>query len=172
MTGLLARAVGAGVEAALVRIDSFDEIMSDLVRQVGTIDTTELDALGATRARVSAARGPTGTPGWPIIRLNAIEVIARPTHCRKVVCSVGGFRDMREAVEAAGVDLIVARTSRDRKGTGADDAFRTAFGSFDIAEFDIPTLEKGRMRYESHQRGIIREALKIGSEWGREGECE
>src|SRR3546814_855480 len=46
VTDLLARAVGAGVEAALVRIDSFDEIMSDLVRQVGTIDTTELDALG------------------------------------------------------------------------------------------------------------------------------
>src|SRR3546814_10184048 len=103
--------------------------MSDLVRQVGTIDTTELDALGATRARVSAARGPTGTPGWPIIRLNAIEVIARPTHCRKVVCSVGGFRDMREAVEAAGVDLIVARTSRGVLGFGADDDFRTAFGS-------------------------------------------
>src|SRR3546814_15706425 len=74
-----------------------DEFMSDLVRQVGTIDTAELDALGATRARVSAARGPTGTPGWPIIRLNAIEVIARPTHCRKVVCSVGGFREIGRA---------------------------------------------------------------------------
>src|SRR3546814_20528760 len=82
-----------------------------------------------------------------------------PTHCRKVVCSVGGFRDMREAVEAAGVDLIVARTSRGVLGFGADDDFRTAFGSFDIAEFDIANLEKGRMRYDSHERGLIRSAL-------------
>ncbi len=156
---LLARAVSAGVEAALVRIDSFDEMMSDLVRQVGTLDTAELDALGASRARVSAARAPTGTPGWPIIRLNAIEVTSRPSHCRKVVCSVGGFRDMREAVEAAGVDLVVARTSRGVLGFGADDDFRAAFGSFDIAEFDIANLEKGRMRYDSHERGLLRSAL-------------
>src|SRR3546814_15450683 len=100
--------------------------MSDLVRQVGTIDTTELDALGATRARVSAARGPPGTPGWPIIRLNAIEVIARPTHCRKVGCSVGGFRDMREAVGAGGVDLVVARPSTGVPGFGADHEVRPA----------------------------------------------
>src|SRR3546814_17371466 len=83
----------------------------------------------------------------------------RLTHCRKVVCSVGGFRDMREAVEAAGVDLIVASTSRGVLGFGADDDFRSSFGSFDIAEFDIAHREKGRMSYDSHERGLIRSAL-------------
>jgi len=165
---LLNRAASAGVEAAVVRIDSFDEIMSDLVRQAGTFETTELDALGAARPRVSAARAPTGAPGWPIIRLNAIEVSVRPTHCRKVVCSVGGFRAMREAVEAAGVDLVVARTSRGVLGFGADDDFRAAFASFDIAEFDIANLEKGRMRYDSHERGLMRSGLirALASEHG------
>src|SRR3546814_14042289 len=66
---------------------------------------------------------------------------------------------MCEAVEAAGGELIVARTSRGVLGFGADDDFRTAFGSFDIAEFDIANLEKGRMRYDSHERGLIRSAL-------------
>lgn len=156
---LIARAADAGVEAAMVRIDSFDEIMSDLVRQIGTLDTAELDTLGATRSRVSAARAPAGTPGWPIIRLNAIEVTVRPTHCRKVVCTIGGFRDMREAVEAAGVDLVVSRTSRGVLGFGADDDFRAAFDSFDVVEFDIASLETGRMRYDSHERGLLRTAL-------------
>src|SRR3546814_20939387 len=120
--------------------------MSSFVAQVGRFDATGLCALGATRASVSPARVPPGTPVWPIMRLNAIEVIARPTHCRKVVCSVGGFRDMREAVEAAGVDLIVARTSRGVLGFGADDDFRTAFGSFDIAEFDIAKIGRASCR--------------------------
>src|SRR3546814_7217611 len=133
--------------------------MSSFVAQVGRFDATGLCALGATRASVSPARVPPGTPVWPIMRLNAIEVIARPTHCRKVVCSVGGFRDMREAVEAAGVDLIVARTSRGVPGFGADDDFRTAFGSFHIAEFDVAYLENGLMRYDSHESGLTRSAL-------------
>src|SRR3546814_12230885 len=55
--------------------------------------------------------------------------------------------------------LSGARTSRGVLGFGADDDFRTAFGSFDIAEFDIANLEKGRMRYDSHERGLIRSAL-------------
>src|SRR3546814_14918722 len=82
-----------------------------------------------------------------------------PTHCRKVVCSVGGFRDMREAVEAAGVDLIVARPSRGVLGFGADEDFRKAVGSFHIAEFDIDILEKGRMRHHSPETGLRRTTL-------------
>jgi hypothetical protein len=56
VVALLEKAAAAGVEASLVRIDNFDEIMSDLVRQVGTFDTTQLEALGQERRRFSRRR--------------------------------------------------------------------------------------------------------------------
>jgi len=86
--------------------------MSDLVRHLGSFDTSQLDALGASRSRVSATATPASTRGGPIIRLNGIEVTARPTHCRKPVCNIGGLKEVRAAVEQAGTNLIVARTSK------------------------------------------------------------
>lgn len=156
---LLERAAAAGVEAAIVRIDNFDEIMSDLVRQVGTFDTTQLDALGQERRRFSPPPVPAGNRGWPVIRLNAIEVTARPTNCRKVVCTIGGVKDVREAVSAAQAPLIVTRTRLGVLGFGSDDAFRSVFGPFGITDFDVAPLETRRMRYNSHERGLLREAL-------------
>ena len=159
VTALLERAAAAGVEAALVRIDNFDEIMIDLVRQVGTFDTTQLDALGEERRRFSPAPVPAGNRGWPIIRLNAIEVTARPTNCRKIVCTIGGVKEVREAVSAAQAPLIVTRTRLGVLGFGSDDVFRTVFGPFGITETDVAPLEMRRMRYDSHERGLLREAL-------------
>lgn len=159
VTALLERAATAGVEAALVRIDNFDEIMIDLVRQVGTFDTTQVNALGEERRRFSPAPMPAGNRGWPIIRLNAIEVTARPTNCRKIVCTIGGVKEVREAVSAAQAPLIVTRTRLGVLGFGSDDVFRIVFGPFGITETDVAPLEMRRMRYDSHERGLLREAL-------------
>ena len=159
VVALLEKAAAAGVEASLVRIDNFDEIMSDLVRQVGTFDTTQLEALGQERRRFSPAPVPAGNRGWPIIRLNAIEVTARPTNCRKVVCTIGGVREVRDAVSAGEAPLVVTRTRLGVLGFGSDDAFRKVFGRFGITDFDVAPLEMRRMRYDSHERGLLREAL-------------
>jgi NAD-dependent SIR2 family protein deacetylase len=159
VTALLAEATAAGVEAGLVRIDSFDELMVDLVRQVGTFDTTQLDALGEDRRRFSPPPTPAGSRGFPIIRLNAIEVASRPANCRKVVCTIGGLKDVREAVTAAQAPLVVTRTRLGILGFGSDDVFRNVFGPFGITDFDIASLEVRRMRYDSHERGLMREAL-------------
>lgn len=159
VVALLERAAATGVEAALVRIDNFDEIMIDLVRQVGSLDTSQLDALGEERRRFSPPPRPAGHRGFPIIRLNAIEVTARPTNCRKVVCAIGGIKEVREAVSAVQAPLVVTRTRLGILGFGSDDIFREVFGPFNITDFDVAPLEVRRMRYDSHERGLMREAL-------------
>ena len=159
VVALLEKAATAGVEAALVPIDNFDEIMVDLVRQVGTFDTTQLDALGEKRRRLSPPPAPAGNRGFPVIRLNAIEVTARPTNCRKVVCTIGGVKEVREAVAAVQGPLVVTRTRLGVLGFGSDDVFRRVFDPFGITDFDVAPLEVRRMRYDSHERGLMREAL-------------
>ena len=65
---LLVRAVTNGIEAALVRIENFDEALRDAVRLTEGLDVIGLDAFAAERQRWSPAPRPVGRRGWPIVR--------------------------------------------------------------------------------------------------------
>jgi hypothetical protein len=156
---LLIRAKAAGVEAALVPIENFDEVMRDLMRVVTGIDTNVLDAFEFSRRRWTPAPKPTGNLGWPMVRLNALHVARTPTVCRRIVCEVGGFAEVRAAVEKAGVNLLVARTKAGVLAFGADADVRAAFDGYGITTFDLHTIETKRLRYDSGERGLLRDAL-------------
>lgn len=156
---LLAKATGVGIEAALVRVENFDEILRDLVRLKTDIDTSVLDKFAGERKRWSAAPRPTGSRGWPIVRLNALPVTQTPSVCRRIVCTIGGYSDVRKAVESAKVDVLVDRTKAGVLVFGTDVNTRLAFEAYGITDFDLHTIETKRLRYESGERGLLREAL-------------
>ena len=156
---LLARAAGMSVEAALVSVENFDEVLRDLIRPINEIDTKALDTFAAERRRWSAAPRPVGGGGWPVVRLNALPIIHAPSVCRLVVCQIGGHTEAREAVQQAQVNVLVARTKSGVLAYGADADVRTAFGAHGITDFGLHTIETKRLRYESGERGLLRKSL-------------
>ena len=156
---LFARAASSKIEALLIPVENFDEALRDLIHQVDGIDTTTLDAFSIERRRWSAAPRLAGRRGWPVVRLNALPVRDAPTVCRRVVCDIGGPAEVRETIERAGVDVIAARCQAGVLAFGSDADIRTAFEKHGITDFDIHTLEIKRQRYESSERGLLREAL-------------
>lgn len=156
---LLTRAEKAGVESALVTVENFDEVMRDLVRMAKDLDTAVLQSYATDRRRWSAAPRPQGSRGWPVVRLNALPVVLSPTVCRRVICQIGGYAEARAAVALAGVDILVARTRAGVLVYGADAEVRTAFNPHGITDFDLHTIEPKRLRYDSGERGLLREAL-------------
>lgn len=168
---LLKRAQQAGVEAALVRVESFDEVMRDLIRMADGIDTTVLDNFARERRRWSAAPLPQGRRGWPVVRLNALPLASVPSVCRSVVCQVGGYAEARSAVESAGVDVLVARTRTYLLAYGADKDVHKAFDRYGVTEFDLYTIDEKRLRHESAERGLLREAMARALARGRNLSC-
>jgi hypothetical protein len=156
---LLTRAADAGVEASLVHVDNFDEVLRDLVRLLDGLDTTVLDDFASQRRRWSGAPRPTGARGFPVVRLNALQVAEAPTVCRRVVCSIGGYGEIAEAVEHAGVDILYARVRPGVLAFGADGDVRAALEGHDIDAFDLHTIETKRLRYDSGERGLMRDAM-------------
>ena len=156
---LLSRAKQAGVESALVRVQSFDEAMRDLVRLLKNLDTSNLDMFATDRRRWTSAPIPGGGRNWPVVRLNALPVMQIPTVCRRIVCQIGGHAEARQAVEQAGVEVLVARTRAGVLAYGADTDVRAAFGDYNISDFDLHTIDKRRLRYDSGERGLLRSAL-------------
>lgn len=159
VTQLLAKAKACGVEAALVRVENFDEAMRDIVRLMNGLDHKALAEFGKERPRWSAAPIVGGKGGWPVVRLNALLLSQIPTVCRRVQCSVGGYSEVRAAVEKAGVDLLVARSQRGVLAFGSDAAVRAAFDAHAITEFDLAAIEPRRLRYDSTDRGLLKEAI-------------
>jgi NAD-dependent SIR2 family protein deacetylase len=156
---LLTNANQVGVEAVVVPVENFDEVMRDLARLIQGLDTRVLDAFAAERRRWSAVPRPAGSRGWPVVRLNALPVVEMPSVCRRVVCRVGGHAEVREAVEKAGVDILFTRRKVGVLAYGSDLDVRKVLESHEITEFDLFSIEKRRLRYESGERGLLREAL-------------
>ena len=156
---LLVQANQSNLEAGLVQIENFDETLRDLLRLFGDLDTTALDAFPAERRPWSGAQVPRGRRGWPVVRLNALPVVHVPSVCRRVVCNVGGTAEVREAVREAGANVIAVRSNTGVLAFGSDTEVRRAFGPLGISDFDIYTLDPKRQRYDSTERGLLREAL-------------
>jgi hypothetical protein len=74
------------------------------------------------------------------------------------VKSVGNSA-VREAVEMAGVNVLTARTHAGVLAFGTDADVHAAFDSYGITQFDLHTIEPKRLRYESGERGLLRNAL-------------
>lgn len=164
---LLRQAQVSGVEAGIVRIASFDEVLRDLVRVRPPSDASALQEFGKSRKRWSPAPAPSGKKGWPVLRFNALPLVQVPTVCRVVGCDIGNTREVRSAVAVAGVDVLAARARAGVLAFGSDVAVRTAFSPFRIDHFDLHTLAPKRLVYESSERGLLRDALARALEHDR-----
>ena len=155
----LERARDASVEVASVAVENFDEALRDLIRLIEGINTDALDAFATDRRRWSEAPKPSGKRSWPVVRLNAIPVTHAPSVCRLVDCKIGGYSDLRAAMDNAGNDILVARVRAGVLAFGGDTEVRETFEGHGIELFDLHTIEQRRLRYDSGERGLLRDAL-------------
>lgn len=157
---LLSVTAQSGVEVHLVEIDNFDEVMRDILR-FGNFDRSELDTFAEGRRRWTPAPVPVGNVGWPVVRLNAIPVVRAPNVARRVVCEIGGTGEVRAAVAEAGVEVLAVRTSSGVLAYGTDADVRLAFDDYRISEFDLHPIDERRLRFDSSERGLLRDALTM-----------
>lgn len=159
VVALLQSAAAKGVDGGIVRIVNFDETLRDLIRLCPGIDTAALDAFAIDRRRWTAPARPSGQRGWPVVRLNALPVIETPTHCRRVICNIGGHAEVRAAIQQAGVNVLIGRVRAGVIAFGQDADIKTAFAGYGITDFDLHAIDLKRLRYDSGERGLLREAL-------------
>jgi hypothetical protein len=62
-------------------------------------------------------------------------------------------------VAALSADVLAVRTRPGVLAFGSDSAVRSVFGSYGIDDFDLHTIEVRRLRFDSGERGLLRDAL-------------
>lgn len=143
VTELIARARTLGIDAHLVEAESFYELFSDLLRFLPQTADKLASLTSTARPRLATATLRPSTAVVPAIRMNALAVTSGPALCRIVDCTIGGDKEIEEAIANVGVDIIAHRTRDGVLAFGRDNDTRKAFEPFGIKAFghhDAPTI--------------------------------
>jgi hypothetical protein len=159
VVAFLEKARGAGVDANLIRMETFDELLADIVAQLPNFPKEDGEFLDSKVRRMSEAAIPHGRGGWPVVRLNAVEVVRFPTVCRVIQCEIGGVGEVHDAVEASGASVVATRRKAGVLLFGSDAEAEKAFGKYKMNGSDLYAIEPRRLWYDSVEGGLIYDAL-------------
>jgi hypothetical protein len=134
--GFLGQARNAGVRVETVMVDNFMELMSALEKAIGLPNqirqwlTTHRPAAPLERAPLP----PPGRAGWPVLRTNALPVLALPGHARVLKAESDISPDqIGEALRAARArGLVAARQGGDLVAFGDDGDLAAALAPLGI----------------------------------------
>lgn len=159
VTDLISEARRLGVDAHLINNETFDELLSDLVRFLPETANKLAEIEGAKPPRLGSM--PLKAPGakFPSIRTNALPIISHPVMCQLVDCDIGGWSDIQEAIKKADVDIVARRIKDGVIAFGRDTDIRAAFNPFGIKRFETRSISDKCLAQESEERRLIRDAL-------------
>ncbi len=159
VTVLLSNANTKGVQAAIVEIENFDEIMADLLAADSKIDDETRKTVLPKRSHLTCLSVPGCDGGFPVIRTNALPLVSFPNTCRLIDCCIGGTKEVREAVTAAHSDSLAVRSKVGVLAFGSDEELRRVFEPFGIKSFDLHGLAKDQMARPGAQRGLLYDSI-------------
>lgn len=159
VTSLVEQARLAGVDAHVIETETFDELMVDLFLLVEDVPEELRLLLSERRPRLSPVVVPEPGNAFPFIRLNALPVKELPSSCRLVECSIGNTREVREAIERAGAQVVAARRQAGVMAFGSDAEVKKAFEPHKITRFDLYPIDPERLTFDSAEQGLLTDAL-------------
>lgn len=159
VTELIDEARRLGVDAHIIDNETFDELLSALVRFLPETANKLGDIEGAKPPRLGSAALKAPGAKVPSIRTNALPIISHPVMCKLVDCDIGGWTDIQAAIEKAGVDIVARRTRDGVIAFGRDPRIRSAFEPFGIKRFETRSIPDKSLTFESEERRLIRDAL-------------
>jgi NAD-dependent SIR2 family protein deacetylase len=159
---LIERARANGIQAEILEVPTFDELMGDIFRQLEDVPVEISAIVNKTGRHVTDNTPPEPGRAWPIIRLNALPILESPSLCRRIECEIGGYRECQAAVKDAPV--LVTRRDIGVLAFGSDSDLRRCFDPFKIRGFDLHSIEFGRLRYDSAEHGLLSTAIGKGFE--------
>ena len=159
VTDLIDRASRLGIDAHVVEAETFDELFVDLVRYLPQTAEKLHTLDGAPRPRLARSRLRPSTRSTPAVRTNGLPIVSLPAMCRLVECDIGGYQEIQDAIAAADVDILARRIPQGVVAFGRDSDVRKTFEPFGISSFDTHPISSARLRRETGERALVREAL-------------
>lgn len=156
---LIDDAKAVGVDAHIIESETFDELLGDVLAQIPNLPSETQQLFDERPKRITNVPLATTRGSWPILRTNAFPIVNSPSVCRKIVCDIGGYSKIRDAVKLSNADIVFGRRNVGVLAFGADEQVRNAFDQHNIREFSLHSIEPHRLRYDSAEHGLLFDAL-------------
>ncbi len=156
---LLTTAKSKGIQAAVIEIENFDELMADLISADTKIDDATRQLVLPKRTHLTRLAVPASEGSFPVIRTNGLQIISFPTTCRLIGCTIGGTREVRDALANAKATSLAVRSQVGVLAFGPDDELRKVFTPFDIQTFDIHSLTMEQLNHPGAQLGLLYDSI-------------
>lgn len=156
---LVEAAKAAGIDAAFVQAESFDELLSDIIRYH---PSTEKLLITLDDKRSLAPRKidlSVRTPCDPFVRMNAVPVLEFPKTCRLIDCDIGGAREIQERIAAANSRIVASRINKGVLAFGDDTEIKRVFADDNVRSLDTHGIIADRLTFESGERSLLRDAM-------------
>jgi hypothetical protein len=159
---LLNHAASAGIQACLIEVETFDELMGDVAQQIESLPAEVLGTLNKMRSKISNVPLPGPGTNWPVVRMNAIPVLNWPKECRKFEAKIGGAREVRVLLETTAANLVAVRSQHGILAFGADTEIQRVFADYEPEKLNVHSIEMGRLWRETNELNLLRSALVRG----------
>lgn len=162
VTELLEKAQAAGVDAYLVEIEAFDELMGQVRNLVQTPPdlAAALNDLRPTPRLAPSAVPQRGPKAFPAVRLNALPVLEMPRSARLLQCSLDNTMTVRDAIKEAGAKVVAAHRRDGVIAFGSDAEIHKAFDGHGLTEMGVAALEPDRFaQRDSADQGLCYDAF-------------
>lgn len=160
---LLSQAQKQGVQACLVRVTTFDELMADVFMPYQDAMPKVRDLIRDLRPRrhpYQLAHSKANT--WPVLRTNALRVESHPASCTLFQAAIGGSAQIKTVIASRLSEIIVKRRKQGLIAFGARDTLAAVFAPFGATSFDRYSIEDRRLRYDSAELGLLYHAIVQG----------
>jgi hypothetical protein len=156
---LLERARASGIEAHVVEVETFDELISDALRFIPETEHEAKTIADATRPRLDKVSSRVASSLTPAIRTNALPVTSYPAVCRLVICQVAGQDDVNDLVAKADADIDAFRIRDGVAAFGRDSEIRRAFEGRNLTALETHAISPGQLVAPTGTQHLIRAAL-------------
>ena len=149
-----------GVQAELIKIETFDTVWADIVKGIPNLPADDLNNLNVNYFKKANVKLPPEGKNYPIIRFNAIKVTALPTNARLIKCNAGNTKEINELIKNSNADLIAIRKKEGVVGFGSDNTFANLFSQYGPLEKDIFQIPDSSLNNDdSSLKGLLTQAL-------------
>ncbi len=158
---LIEKAQSLAIDAHLIPIISFDELMNSVALQVEGLPAAALANLRTSTSRCVPAPIPKPGGTWPALRLNALPFDLFPSLCRLVRCDIGNTKAVLERIEQFSGEIVAMRRDAGVIAFGSDPEIERVFGGMNMERLGTFTIEPSRLRFESAEQGLLYEGLAL-----------
>lgn len=159
VTEFISAAQSMGIDASFVRSGSFDELLSDVLRYLPQTEGLSIDLDDKKKIRPRPIDISDRSTAVPFVRTNAIPIVEYPRTARLIECEIGGGKEVREKIEEMHSALIASRIKKGVIAFGDDVEIKRVFSGNNIRKLDTHGILDDRLRFESGERTLIRDAL-------------